>query len=567
MANKNTKTFPMDGVTPTPSMSAEEAALSATKVVEKEVVEDVAKKETEDKSHVSPVYWIPFGVTSFQEIEQFEQAKEAAFEIAEKSNLFPQLVENIMADESISDKSAAVSRISSEFGDFVKAKTDKIVEEDESKEKTSETSWLKKTDKKIDKVINQFTSKLSNAFGIKENTLDIPGNEKNGLVIWKQNGQYKFLAIYSNNYRDIETEIISAKSHELFVEKVDNGEYPMPTLRHFHIPGTEWGQAEMVHYDKESGFAIASGYILEGHENEAKAIMKMDNIAMSHGMLKSSVKRDPNDNNIIVEHQTVEISDLPLEDAANKLTNFHIIKEMDDMKTLPLNKVKYLESVGITDLSGLEKSLAKGKTLAESLDLDSKEASNEEVAPVAVPAEKPAAEEVAPTSEPVVDEPAVVETPAVESAGVADANVSAFSEEQTKQLQEAFATVADRIIERVEKSIDEKIAPVLLQTEQIKKEKDEFNKEILGQTPLVALQDAILSPDFLKENSASNSLDTLIDGRSALAKSGPVEKELNKSRMILNSGNVLADNLAGDIVSGDFLQSLKAPKDTNKVPA
>ncbi len=551
------KEFEMSEVQPNDTISPENAGLAAT--IQKTVVNSspattpastpqrVWGDETppEEKSIHNPVNWLPFGVTSFSELENLESARDAAFEIAEKSHLFPQMVENIMADENITDKNAAVEKISKEFGAFVK-------------EKTGEIGFKSK--------MSRFGEKLSKMFSLPD---DMTPNEKGGLVIWKQGDKHRFLAIYSNNYIDRDVDIISAKSHERFVDMVDKGEYAMPVLRHFHVKGTEWGQVEMVHYDKETGFAIAAGVVLPGHEDEAKAVMKMEDVAMSHGMLKSTLKRDPNDDRIIAEHETIEISDLPLSVASNQLTNFHIIKEAEIM-ALTQEKKDYLTAAGVKDLDGLEKSLKDGQTLAESLGLESKSegdatdgapasAPAEEATPEVVPATAPvetAPVEVAPVETPEVVTPVApvaptapvaipVEVAPVEEAGETDGEVLAegFSETQTKQLVEALSILMDTF----EKKIDIKLAPVIAAHDAIVSAED----ELLSQTPAASIQDIILNKKYLDDMSALTSPDTIMDKRTRLAKDAPRETA-KAAPMVTASGNPLLDNLTSNLVRDDW---------------
>ncbi len=633
---KDLKNFSMDEVEPRGPVSPEAAGNVATQYVDSSgnllnppatitttpEIEEV--DDAEEKSAHNPIHWLPFGVTSFAEIEQFEDARDAAFEVAEKSNLFPQLVENIMADENITDKSAAVSKISAEFGKFVQAKMDRVGksdhDDDDTKQAnpTEESSWLTRTDRKIDKAIGRFATKLSDAFSLNGKNTNLHSDENGGLVIWKQGDQFRFLAIYSNNYRDIETEIISAKSHERFVDLVDKGIFPMPVLRHFHVEGTDWGQAEMVHYDKDTGFAIAAGYVLPGHEHEAEAIQKMDDVALSHGMPKESVKRDPADPLVYIEHQTIEISDLPLEDAANKLTNFHIIKEAE--MGLPANKKAYLREVGVKDIDGLEKNLAKGKTLAQSLNLDSKqddsdgrgkgtapvETSPPEVAPPAEvppveapPAESPPAEvapadPVPPTEAPAVTPEAApptevtpaepVEPTATPAADPAEAPAEAsppngaspkaagsFSEAQTKELTDALTAITSHLLTeidaRLDAKLDKRLAPVTEQLSTSQQKSDEFEKTILGETPLAALQDFIINKEFLNDQSALTSPSASLNAldEKLADESGPAE--VMPKEAIINSGNPFTDNIAREIVGQEWMHDLKVPKIPAKTPA
>jgi hypothetical protein len=65
--------------------------------------------------------------------------------------------------------------------------------------------------------------------------------DETGMMIWKEaDGQWHWLARYSNNFLDVDNppQIISAKSHKDFVKSVDDGEWPLPELWVWHVP--EW---------------------------------------------------------------------------------------------------------------------------------------------------------------------------------------------------------------------------------------------------------------------------------------------------------------------------------------
>jgi len=196
------------------------------------------------------------------------------------------------------------------------------------------------------------------------------------LMLWKEEtGQYRWLAIYSNNFRDNDNppEIISKESHENFVKMVDAGEADYPEMWHWHIPGTAWGKAEMVDY--VDGFAIAAGYVYPGHEKEAEALMDRDDILLSHGMPMDSITRDAKDRSVIRTHITQEISDLLNSAAANKLTGFVIYGKEVEMP-LQDKKREYLRGVGFAedDIVSLEKTLSDLAQTADQSGIESKEA-------------------------------------------------------------------------------------------------------------------------------------------------------------------------------------------------
>ena len=175
--------------------------------------------------------------------------------------------------------------------------------------------------------------------------------KKKSFLITKAKTGYRWTAIYSNNYKDRDNppEIISAKAHERYVKEVDEGMWPMPELRHWHVKGTRWGIADMVAYDPETGFAIASGTVDKGHEKEAERLKEMiekgEDIRVSHGFPEAIIERDPFNKNVITRYVDQEISDLPGRAAANALTGFSINSKEVNMP-LPEQKKEYLKTVG-----------------------------------------------------------------------------------------------------------------------------------------------------------------------------------------------------------------------------
>lgn len=181
---------------------------------------------------------------------------------------------------------------------------------------------------------------------------------KDGLTIWKQGNRYRWMATYSNKYRDedLPPEIIAEAAHEKFIAEVDVGIHPYPVLLHWHIKNSRWGVADWLAYDKDTGFALASGIVDVGHEKDAEAMMAMEiPISVSHGMIEESIRRDDDDKSIITSYVTSEISDLPSHAAANKMTEFVIVKETRKMK-ISKKKRDYLRQLGYTEaeIEGME---------------------------------------------------------------------------------------------------------------------------------------------------------------------------------------------------------------------
>ena len=152
---------------------------------------------------------------------------------------------------------------------------------------------------------------------------------KPDVLIWKDAGViYQWIGRYSNNIRDNDrpAEIISDISHRKFAAMVDVGLVDPPKLWVWHKKDMEIGQADWVAYDTDNGFAVAGGHIYEQFGELAEEVKTMDDVKLSHGMPKWSIERDPEDDTIITQHVTEEISLLPGRAAANKRTGFVILE-------------------------------------------------------------------------------------------------------------------------------------------------------------------------------------------------------------------------------------------------
>lgn len=285
-----------------------------------------------------------------------------------------------------------------------------------------------------------------------------PGDD---LFIWKEGGVYKWIAAYSNNRRDDDNppEIISSESHKEFDEALNKGEYPMPELWLWHLP-YRVGVAQWHAYDEQKGFPVAAGVFDVGKEWVAESLMNSKEwTGVSHGMPKSYIKRDPNDETIIIRHVTKEISILPAWAAANKLS-FHLISkenQMQDEKGLPAHKLE-----GLVNLAGeerakeVEAALADKAKEADEAGIEKKEETPKEVKPKAL---------------------------------------------TDKELVEAFVAVKESL-----SAIEQRLATLEATRAEETKAADEFD--------LVT---------FLKSKSVVGAPEAKVDGRTTLAKDGPEE--------------------------------------------
>lgn len=326
------------------------------------------------------------------------------------------------------------------------------------------------------------------------------------FMVWKEEGSYRWLAVYSNKWRDSDNppEILAEAAHKEFVNAVDEGDWTYPEVWLWHVGGTRFGVANIVAYD-DSGFALASGTVDKGREDVAEALSKMDNLATSHGMPAKEIQRDGTDPSIITRYRTMEISPLPFEAAANRHgTGFQIlqVKEVDEM-ALPTKKRSFLEeTLGTEGVAALEQML-QGK--AEELEKQGVEFKEETVDESVEEAEVPQAEEI---SEEVQEPEEITEPKEAELTYVtADELVQAF-EQYIKPIVDQMSGMAAGI-----ETQNETIKELQAALKDLQKDDETKLKAALDETPAASL--------FARIGSVIGSDETYVDGRTSLAKSGP----------------------------------------------
>lgn len=136
----------------------------------------------------------------------------------------------------------------------------------------------------------------------------------------------RFLAWWSNNFKDKQDEIISEYAIDEFIDKANKGLEPMPELWWMHIRGTKHGQAEKMF--RVGHFALAIGHLDDAQSNPLVPFFKswyakQKNVTMSHGFFyKPSLKQ----NGVYHHIRTYEISSLIAGREANPYTSFEVNK-------------------------------------------------------------------------------------------------------------------------------------------------------------------------------------------------------------------------------------------------
>lgn len=446
------------------------AAGRSTKMEDKELSDVIGEEATKE------MHWVPYGVTTFQELDAARESYEIVENLSRLNEDFISLAWNALNSEMVVDKASALRQLATDYESRISGPT----EEKEIK----------------DGLLKRVATTVKNALGIKE-------LGPSQIQFYKSaDGRVMWFARYSNKWRDNDNppEIISDESHKRFVELVKENLAPFPTLRIWHIKGTDFGRATWVDYTQ--GFALAAGYVYPGYEKVAEVLANTKGLAMSHGMPISTIGRDPADESIITEHETREISVLPYWAAANKMTAFEILKEYnmseDVIKGLsPESRAKLQDDMGFPEevIDLFENSVDEAEKAAVDSGLEFKEASEEvasedaelEQESVETPAED---QEVEVVSEPNGDEQAESESPDV-----------------AQLLEETFAGL---------KALHKELQAVRAELEAVKDSQGKF-AEKMSNTPLASRSDAWTIGSVIGKE------DARIDGRSSLAKDGPDE--------------------------------------------
>lgn len=167
-------------------------------------------------------------------------------------------------------------------------------------------------------------------------------------VLKGKDNKFYWHAAYTNNLEDLDGEILSAKAHTKYINRLDMGLVPMPTLRIWHIKGTDHGQADTAWYTGSEdgstpGVVHAVGHFYDTDiAKKAIAYYRNHPTRNSHGFISPTWAFKEG---IYHDYNTFEISTLPPHAAANPFTSFEEIKEM----TLTDEKRKHLEEMGLAD--------------------------------------------------------------------------------------------------------------------------------------------------------------------------------------------------------------------------
>lgn len=350
-----------------PDAKAADAQLAALYANEKKAKEADVTKDGEWEPEPIPVEIVEeqCGALSFAELMANYEAQELANVVENLAEQFHEIAENIMKSD-LPDKPAALSSLAAEFQQMMTTYTKHEQTEETPGEEIED--HLSAEDKEL-KAVKQI-------IGDNQPKAAMPAESAKELFIWKEGNQYRWLAAYSNNRLDDESEIISAASHKEFDEALTKKEWAMPELYLWHIPYPV-GVTDYHAFDESAGFPVAAGHFYPGMEWAAEGVVKEKWDATSHGMPEQWIQYDATNPSIITRHRTREISFLPQWAAANKLA-FNIIHKELNMseleKGLPAHKrPEFVKAFGEEQVAQIEEALAAKSKEADDAGIAKKE--------------------------------------------------------------------------------------------------------------------------------------------------------------------------------------------------
>lgn len=257
-------------------------------------IEESAVGENEKHGYDYEIsYYKPYGgATSFEEVDAFREAQDTSFAISSAKYMFDAIYDNIWEDKETSP-SEKVNATETAMKEMVK----RMQNPEDNK---------------------GFGDKIKSLIGLGKSSEEGLPFRTSLLTITKDTqGNLRWLALFTNKFEDREKEIFSEAAHKEYEAWVDENQR-FPSLRIWHLPGTELGLADSVTY--ADGFMLATGTFYEKSLDVAEKLASMPDLGLSHGF--AYMPEDLSDDGVYSHYRTFEISVLPMEHAANSWTAF-----------------------------------------------------------------------------------------------------------------------------------------------------------------------------------------------------------------------------------------------------
>lgn len=387
--------------------------------------------------------YVPLGgATTFDEVDALATAEAQAQAVNEVSYQLQNVIYNILAADTtrIPDKGFAIVRAATEFR---KRLDDALSSIKGVGDKAG--ARHNKTDQDAVQAVHDHSVTLGAL-------CDAAKAHHAAFGVYKGvDGENYWLGIVSNNFKDRDGEIITESAHVEYMAYLDANPGKAPELWTWHTPGTG-RKARATFWDYADGFTVFGGALTKA---EASAYTPGEVLGMSHGF--SGTKQG----SLIVRYRDFEVSELPIDKAANPWTDFAtIVKEVSTM-AFDADKRSYLvKRHGEDYVVALESQLEQTAKVLKDAGVEYKELSEVKVEAVTpVSPVVAAVVEVQPTT-PTVDISAV----AKELATVLNLDgLNALLVKQTEQIVTLSATISEqqKQLDKLSATADEQIAKAI----------------------------------------------------------------------------------------------------------
>ena len=275
--------------------------------------------------------------TSFTELDAEEELLKENEELENLSFQFWILSDNILFDSMTTDKKMKLKELAN---DYINRLDNLPIETMKSKNPLKEISLIEKAKRFV------------------------KGDSKRPVSLLKtKDGKTYVYGRFTNYFEDREEETLKGSAHEEFMTFLDANPDEAPYLWVWHEKATQYT-------NKADWWDFADGHVVmlwPLEDNEVKSVemlLSRFDMGMSHGF---TGERDPDNPNVFIKYRTNEASILPLEYAANVLTDVNIM-ENNKMAFLP-DKRETLKLRGFADeeINQME----KGNEEAKQAGLDS----------------------------------------------------------------------------------------------------------------------------------------------------------------------------------------------------
>lgn len=290
-------------------------------------------------------------VTSFDELEAADALQKQADLANELVSKYRTLQDNILYSPDVSNKGDALVRLARDL----RGRLDSVL------------SGMKQSK------VGARHSKADNEAvqGIHDHAVSLGamcGEGKSAFVVVKAlDGSARWLGVVSNNFRDLDGEIITEEAHKEFIAYLDANPDKAPELWTWHTPGTArksradfWGYTD--------GFVVMGGPLTKEEAQALDGLTLAIVPGMSHGFYRSKQGKT------ITRYRTFEVSVLPQDKAANPWTEFSLITQEVGKMFDPEKRKVLVTAHGEDYVTKLEKGLGDAAKELKAADIAFKQA-------------------------------------------------------------------------------------------------------------------------------------------------------------------------------------------------